>query len=64
MHYLYEREGKVVTRASLVQDVWGYSYVGGSNVVDVVIRSLRKKLGDRSSMIETVTGAGYRFRGG
>ena len=40
----------------------GYSYTGGSNVVDVVIRSLRKKLGDRSAVIETVSGVGYRVR--
>jgi DNA-binding response OmpR family regulator len=64
MNYLYQREGKAVTRVSLLADVWGYNYEGGSNVVDVVVRSLRKKLGERASMIETVTGVGYRFRRG
>ena len=62
MNYLYQREGKAVTRVSLLADVWGYNYAGGSNVVDVVVRSLRKKLGEQASMIETVTGVGYRFR--
>jgi hypothetical protein len=64
MNYLYEREGKAVTRVSLLADVWGYNYEGGSNVMDVVVRSLRKKLGEQASMIETVTGVGYRFRRG
>lgn len=62
MQHLYQYEGKVVTRASLLEEVWGYSYEGGSNVVDVVVRSLRKKLGNRASAIETVRSAGYRFR--
>jgi DNA-binding response OmpR family regulator len=44
------------------KNVWGHRYEGGSNVVDVVIRSLRKKLAERASMIETVRGVGYRFR--
>ncbi|MGH2355110.1 MAG: winged helix-turn-helix domain-containing protein [Chloroflexota bacterium] len=42
--------------------MWGYDFQGGSNVVDVVVRSLRKKLGERAGCIETVTGVGYRFR--
>ena len=60
--YLQSHANKAVSRASLLEDVWGYSYTGGSNVVDVVIRSLRKKLGDRSAVIETVSGVGYRVR--
>lgn len=47
----------------LLEKIWGYDYDGGSNVVDVIIRSLRGKLGERASVIETVRGAGYRFRG-
>lgn len=45
LHYLYEHEGKAVTRVSLLEEVWGYSYMGGSNVVEAAIRALRKKLG-------------------
>jgi DNA-binding response OmpR family regulator len=41
--------------------VWGYTHVG-SNVVDTIVRSLRRKLGERASMIETVRGHGYRMR--
>jgi len=43
-------------------DVWEQSF-GGSNVVDAVVKSLRKKLGPYEDAIETVTGHGYRFCG-
>jgi DNA-binding response OmpR family regulator len=59
--YLYERENKPVTRASLIDQVWGSKYVG-SNVIEAVVRSLRKKLGDRAAAIETIRNVGYRFR--
>jgi DNA-binding response OmpR family regulator len=59
--YLYERPGNVVERASLLRDVWGYDYAGGSNVIEALIKSLRRKLGERSAAIETVHGIGYRF---
>ena len=62
MQYLTERAGKAVSRADLLADVWGYDYEGGSNVVDVVVRSLRKKLGERATMIEAARGTGYRLR--
>jgi hypothetical protein len=62
LQYLLAREGQAVNRGDLLDDVWGYSYDGGSNVVDVVIRGLRKKLGVRASAIETVTRVGYRLR--
>jgi DNA-binding response OmpR family regulator len=62
MNYLVDNEGKVATRIALESEVWGDDYHGGSNVVDVVVKSLRKKLGDQSAMIETVHGTGYRLR--
>ena len=61
LDYLYQRQGKVVERSTLLRDVWGYSHVG-SNVIDTVVRSLRKKLGERATTIETVRGLGYRLR--
>ena len=61
LNYLYQRDGKVVERSSLLRDVWGYEYSGGSNVIESIIRSLRRKLGDRAAAIETVRGMGYRF---
>lgn len=60
--HLHRREGRVVTRLSLLQEVWGNDYQGGSNIVDSVVRSLRKKLGDQATSVETVRGFGYRFR--
>lgn len=62
MRYLWEREGKIVTRDELLDHVWEPGYEGGSNVVDVVIRGLRKKLGTEAPMVATVRGAGYRLR--
>jgi hypothetical protein len=61
LDYLSQRQGKLVDRSDLLRDVWGYSHVG-SNVIDTVVSSLRKKLGERASMIETVRGRGYRLR--
>lgn len=60
--YLQQREGRAVDRAALLQDVWGYAYDGGSNVVDAVVRSVRRKLGPRASVIRTISGVGYMLR--
>ena len=56
MSYLHEHEDGAVSRESLLRDVWGHKYDVGSNVVDVVVRALRKKLGQHAGMIETVSG--------
>jgi len=45
----------------LLQQVWLTQYQGGSNVVDAVVPTLRKKLGPYASAIATVTGVGYRL---
>ena len=63
--FLARHPGQVFTRAQLLEHVWGYDYVGDSRTVDVHVRSLRTKLGDRADSprwIETVWGVGYRFR--
>ncbi|MBT3272949.1 MAG: hypothetical protein HN368_07335 [Spirochaetales bacterium] len=63
MQFFEQHEGDVVTRASLLENVWGYGdYSGASNVVDTKIRSLRKKMREYAHMIETVSGMGYRYR--
>lgn len=62
MEYLQRRAGEAVSRVDLLQNVWEQNYTGGSNVVDVVIGALRKKLSDKASLIETVQGVGYRLR--
>jgi DNA-binding response OmpR family regulator len=59
--YLRRHAGEPVERAALLRDVWGYDWTGGSNVVEVVISSLRRKLGDRAGAIKTVRGVGYRL---
>jgi hypothetical protein len=59
---LSERPGHAVTRADLIEQVWGTTYVGGSNVVDVVVRSLRQKLGPMATRVETARGIGYRLK--
>jgi DNA-binding response OmpR family regulator len=46
---------------ALLRDAWGTDYAGGSNVIEVLPGSLRRKLGDRAPAIETVRGMGYRF---
>ncbi|MEO0532426.1 MAG: response regulator transcription factor [Cyanobacteria bacterium P01_A01_bin.123] len=51
---------QVMSREQLLDMVWGYDYSPGSNVVDVYVGYLRKKLG--SDLIETVRGMGYRLR--
>ena len=52
-------QGQVMSREQLLDHVWGYSYDPGSNIVDVYVGYLRKKL--NSDLIVTVRGIGYRF---
>jgi hypothetical protein len=63
-HYLVQRAGDVVNREDILTGVWGDAADVGSNVVDVVVGALRKKLGERANVIETISGVGYRFREG
>lgn len=56
---LVRHKGQIMSREQLLDHVWGYSYDSSSNVVDVYIGYLRKKLA--SDLIETVRGMGYRF---
>jgi two-component system phosphate regulon response regulator PhoB len=58
---LMERRGRVQTRDTLLQDVWGYSGDIDTRTVDTHIRRLREKLGRAGEWIETVRGVGYRF---
>jgi DNA-binding response OmpR family regulator len=55
----FRHPGQVLTREQLLSHVWGYDYDPGTNVVDVYVGYLRKKLGARS--IRTVRGVGYRL---
>lgn len=62
IHALRRSGGTGVSRDRLLDEVWGYEFDGGSNVVDVVVSSLRQKLGARRDLLETVRGVGYRLR--
>jgi DNA-binding response OmpR family regulator len=64
LEYLMRHPGQVLTRQQLLNAVWGFDFDTDSNVVDVYVSYLRKKLdkGDEASIIETVRGAGYRVR--
>jgi two-component system OmpR family response regulator len=62
--YLMRNAGQVLSRVQILAAVWDYDFDPQSNVVDVYIRYLRNKIDspDDASLIETVRGAGYRFR--
>ena len=63
LEYLMRKPGIVFSREALLQSVWGWHFDGGSRTVDVHVQTLRQKLGDHASCIETVRGVGYRFAG-
>ena len=61
LHYLAMNKGVVLSREKIEDHIWNYDYEGGTNVVDVYIRYLRKKIdeGAETKLIHTVRGAGY-----
>ncbi len=59
LHFLMRHVGEVVSRERLLAEVWGYDFDPRSNVVDVCVRRLRRRLGP-GTPIETVRNAGYR----
>ncbi|MEW6033280.1 MAG: response regulator transcription factor [Chloroflexota bacterium] len=63
LEYLARNPGRVITRETLLNKVWGFDYFGGDRTVDVHIRRLRSKLEDAEHIfIDTVRNVGYRFR--
>lgn len=64
LRYMIQNEGVVLSREKLEQHLWNYDYMGSSNVIDVYIRYLRKKIdeGFEPKLIHTVRGAGYVLR--
>jgi len=60
LHHLLLHPGEVISRERLLAEVWGYGFDPGSNVVEVCVGRLRKKLGPESP-IQTVRNAGYRL---
>ncbi|MFN2452552.1 MAG: response regulator transcription factor [Candidatus Dormibacteria bacterium] len=63
LHFLAVNADQVLPRQRLLDEVWGYNFFGDENNVEVYIRYLRNKLGDRDhARIQTVRGVGYRLR--
>jgi two-component system, OmpR family, response regulator len=62
LEYLVRHKGQVVTRSMLLEGVWDYHFDPGTNVIDVHVSRLRKKLdeGGAGNIVQTVRGAGYR----
>ena len=61
LEYMIRNKGIVLSRDKIEQHIWNYDYAGGSNVVDVYIRYLRKKIDENfePKLIHTIRGAGY-----
>ena len=64
LRYMAQNEGIVLSRDRLEEHLWNFDYAGGSNVIDVYIRYLRKKIdeGHERKLIHTVRGTGYVLR--
>ena len=56
-------KGIVLTRDQLLTEIWGYDFDGETRTVDVHVRTLRQKLGEKGDLIQTVRGVGYRVGG-
>jgi two component transcriptional regulator, winged helix family len=61
LEYMIRNKERVLSRESIEQHIWDYGYEGGTNVVDVYIRYLRKKIdnGYSPKLIHTIRGLGY-----
>ncbi|MDR2108340.1 MAG: response regulator transcription factor [Coriobacteriales bacterium] len=62
LRFLMENAGLVFTRGHLLESIWGWDFGGNTRTVDVHVQTLRQKLGESASIIETVRGVGYRVR--
>ena len=66
LRLLMENKDRVLPRETLLDEIWGYDYVGETRTLDMHVRTLRGKLGDNGETqryIKTVRGVGYRFIG-
>jgi DNA-binding response OmpR family regulator len=64
LDYLLNHPRQVLTRDQILEKVWGYDFMGDSNIIEVYIRYLRLKLEDKGDkrLIHTVRGVGYTLR--
>ena len=65
LEYMIRNKGRVLSRAQITEHVWSYEYEGASNMIDVYIRNLRRKIdeGHEFKLIRTVRSVGYSIRG-
>ena len=61
LSYLVRHHKNVLKRGQLLENIWGYDYMGNSRAVDISIKRLRTKLGSCGEYIKTVYGVGYKF---
>ena len=61
MHYFMRNPGRVLTRTMIAEHVWDYNFDSGTNVIDVYVNYLRKKIdaGHEPKLLHTVRGVGY-----
>jgi DNA-binding response OmpR family regulator len=64
LELLLRHPGQVLSRETIFEDVWGYDYMGDSNVIDVYVGHLRRKIdvGFEPKLLHTVRGVGYTLR--
>lgn len=58
LEFLMLNKGRILTREQIKERVWDFDYTGGSNVIDVLVKNIRKKLGE-CEVIQTKRGLGY-----
>ena len=61
LKYMILNEGIALSRDKIINDVWKYDYYGETRTIDSHIKKLRKKLGRKGSLIQTIRGVGYKF---
>ncbi|WP_426711051.1 response regulator transcription factor [Cetobacterium sp. SF1] len=62
LHYLLLNSNIVLSREKILENVWGYDFIGDSKIVDMYIKALRKKLNCNNDIIKTVRGFGYTLQ--
>lgn len=61
LKYMILNEGIALSRDKIINDVWKYDYYGETRTIDSHIKKLRKKLGKKGNLIQTIRGVGYKF---
>lgn len=61
LQYFMENNGIALSRERILNSVWNYDYYGDARTIDTHVKKLRSKMGDKSSLIKTVWGIGYKF---